>query len=198
MAPTSHAGHLARTSLSLPITPFPLASATLVFSRTDTLQLKFLPLCTTHAPAFPIAHIGFSHTLARRFLAHPHVHLNFFIWALLTPPLGRRLIRRAKARGRAVFAWTVNDACQMRFCVREGLDGVVTDDPAKFLAVRKAWLAAGRRGEVEQGIAWRTYGFGVWLWLVAWLFAKVLMANVMREGARYRAANRERRRVGAP
>ena len=129
------------------------------------------------------------------------MHLNFFIWALLVPPFGRALIRRAQRRGRAVFAWTVNDACQMRFCAREGLDGVITDDPAQFLAVRRAWVATGRRGPVESGIAWRTYAFGLWLLLVARLFFEVFARKAVRDGERYRALNRERERprlVAAP
>jgi hypothetical protein len=48
-------------------------------------------------------------------------------------PNGHRFLRDAHAANRAVYVWTVNDANMMRWSIRRGVDGVLTDDPKKFL-----------------------------------------------------------------
>jgi hypothetical protein len=59
--------------------------------------------------------------------------------AVLMTPWGRLFIRKAQNDGRPVYAWTVNEESRMRWDIRHGLDGVVTDDPKLFLEVRKSW-----------------------------------------------------------
>ncbi|KAL8708669.1 MAG: hypothetical protein Q9220_006494 [cf. Caloplaca sp. 1 TL-2023] len=48
-------------------------------------------------------------------------------------PGGTRFIRDAKAAGRPIFHWTVNQDDLMRWSIRQGADGVITDDPKRFL-----------------------------------------------------------------
>ncbi|KAK5020349.1 hypothetical protein LTR16_012610, partial [Cryomyces antarcticus] len=50
-------------------------------------------------------------------------------------PCGPSFIKKCKRQGREVLAWTVNDEKKMRWCVKRELDGVITDDPKKFLEV---------------------------------------------------------------
>jgi glycerophosphoryl diester phosphodiesterase len=40
------------------------------------------------------------------------------------------LVRRAHARGRKVYAWTVNEAAQMSAMISRGVDVLITDEPA--------------------------------------------------------------------
>lgn len=54
-------------------------------------------------------------------------------------PLGAGFLEEAKAAGRPVFVWTVNQRPYMRWCVRKHVDGVVTDDPALFRAMCDEW-----------------------------------------------------------
>ena len=54
-------------------------------------------------------------------------------------PWGRAFTRKAQCDNRPVFAWTVNEERRMRWGIRHGLDGVITDDPKLFLDVRKGW-----------------------------------------------------------
>lgn len=42
----------------------------------------------------------------------------------------RALIRAAHRRGREVYVWTVNDAATMSALIGQGVDGLITDDPA--------------------------------------------------------------------
>jgi len=50
---------------------------------------------------------------------------------------------------RNLFVWTVNEEEWMEWSIRKGVDGVVTDDPKKFLDVCRRWearLAGGGGG----------------------------------------------------
>jgi len=60
----------------------------------------------------------------------------------------------------------------MDWCIRRGVDGVITDDPAKFIAFRDEW----GDGKGARGLKWRVgavVGFvrmNVFMVLFAWLF----------------------------
>ena len=96
-------------------------------------QTKYLSLCATYLPDFSISHIGFSTCYARHFLGNPSVTSFNLQQKVMMGPSGRRFLRDAHAADRAVFVWTVNDASTMRWSIRRGVDGVLTDDPEKFL-----------------------------------------------------------------
>lgn len=99
---------------------------------------KYLPLCSRYVPGFPISHIGYSTVVARYFFKVPNVSFNM-AQAVLMTPWGKAFIRKVQRDKRPVYAWTVNDAAKMRWDIRHGLDGVITDDPKLFLEVRKSW-----------------------------------------------------------
>jgi tubulin gamma len=99
---------------------------------------KYLPLCSTYLPGFPVSHIGFSTLYASYFFSVPNVSFNMLQGVLMTP-WGRAFTRKAQCDKRPVFAWTVNEERRMRWDIRNGLDGVITDDPKLFLDVRKGW-----------------------------------------------------------
>ena len=121
---------------------------------------KYLPLCSRYLPSFPISHIGFSITYAAHFLTVPNVSFNMYQAALMLP-WGRAFVRKAQSDGRPVYAWTVNEERRMRWDIRHGLDGVVTDDPKLFVEVRKGWHE-GMKNDI-----------GLWMWL------DVLRANLL-------------------
>lgn len=54
-------------------------------------------------------------------------------------PWGGQFLRDAKAAGRPVFGWTVNEDNMMRWSIKHELDGVITDDPKRFLEVCDEW-----------------------------------------------------------
>lgn len=54
-------------------------------------------------------------------------------------PLGTDFLEDVKAIHKPIFAWTVNKPILMRWCVRNDLDGVITDDPAKFKQICDRW-----------------------------------------------------------
>ena len=92
--------------------------------------------------------------------------MNFSILQqALVSPSGRKFLRDIKALHRRVYSWTVNDELNMLWCLRHGVDGVITDDVVKFLAVCKRF-----RGDEEQWI-WPVksllglFYFNFWIWL---------------------------------
>jgi hypothetical protein len=99
---------------------------------------KYLELCARYLPNFAITHIGFSITYASYFFSVPNVSFNMNQASLMTP-WGKSFLRRAQCNHRPVFAWTVNEGKRMRWDIRHGIDGVITDDPKLFLEVRKGW-----------------------------------------------------------
>ncbi|KAI4934610.1 hypothetical protein J4E85_002468 [Alternaria conjuncta] len=106
---------------------------------------KFLPLCSRYLPGFSISHIGFSTLIASHFFSVPNVSSNM-AQAILMTPWGRMFIRRAQGDGRPVYGWTVNSESRMRWDIRQGLDGVVTDDPKLFLEIRRSWHEGTKDG----------------------------------------------------
>jgi phosphatidylglycerol phospholipase C len=54
---------------------------------------------------------------------------------VLIGPLGAKFLKDCKEANRAVFLWTVNDEEWMRWSIKKEVDGVITDDPKKYLEV---------------------------------------------------------------
>jgi tubulin gamma len=106
---------------------------------------KYLPLCATSVPGFPVTHIGFSVLYASYFFSVPNVSFNMLLAVLMTP-WGHTFLRKARTDQRPVYAWTVNEERRMRWGIRHELDGVITDDPKKFLEVRRDWHEGMREG----------------------------------------------------
>ncbi len=51
--------------------------------------------------------------------------------------VGRQFVRRARRSGKQVHAWTVNDAIGMTALMSQGVDNLITDEPALGIAVLK-------------------------------------------------------------
>jgi glycerophosphoryl diester phosphodiesterase len=50
------------------------------------------------------------------------------------------LVGAAHGRNLKVHVWTVNDEAQMRELIRLGVDGIITDQPARLLDLRRQGL----------------------------------------------------------
>lgn len=96
---------------------------------------KYLPLAERYLPGFSVVHIGFKLSYARHFSTVPNVGFNMLLPMLMAPG-GRGFIRDCQEKyHRGLLAWTVNDRDKMEWCIRRGLDGVITDDPSMFVEV---------------------------------------------------------------
>jgi phosphatidylglycerol phospholipase C len=50
-------------------------------------------------------------------------------------PFGNSMRKRIKKDNRSLFLWTVNEVEVMKWSIRKEVDGVITDDPKKYLEV---------------------------------------------------------------
>ena len=73
---------------------------------------------------------------------------------LVTP----ELIRSAHAVGKDVYAWTVNDPLTMSRVISQGLDGLITDEPA---VARKVLADRAKLSTPERLLLWLVDRFGV-------------------------------------
>ncbi|KAL8747575.1 MAG: hypothetical protein Q9190_000559 [Brigantiaea leucoxantha] len=129
---------------------------------------KFFPLCAKYLPTFPVCNIGFSGSYARQFLALPNISFNLLQKTMFGPG-GKRLLREAKAANRPVYFWTVNEENMMRWSIKNEADGVITDNPKKFLEVCKDWEQGKRDIVIDRG-GWVT---------IVWLNAMVIIFSVI-------------------
>jgi phosphatidylglycerol phospholipase C len=72
--------------------------------------------------------------------------------AVLVGPVGKKFIKEAKSYDRQIFAWTVNDEKRMRWCINSELDGVISDDPEKFLEVCKDYGSTAVREQTRTAL----------------------------------------------
>ncbi|KAK4195965.1 PLC-like phosphodiesterase, partial [Triangularia verruculosa] len=104
-------------------------------------------------PGFKKAYIGFSLLYAKRFLDDkkwPGMQFNLLQQALVGP-IGQKFIRKVRDRKteRRLWVWTVNDERWMRWAVRKGVDGIVTDE----VGLLKDVVDGGRKeGKVSVGM----------------------------------------------
>lgn len=96
---------------------------------------KYIPWADLLLPEVPRMHIGGSPSIARS-LFWCHVQGFSMSFASLMTSEGQTFVRDAKAAGKLVTVWTVNDPAEMIHVVRWGLDGILTDQTALYLDLR--------------------------------------------------------------
>lgn len=129
---------------------------------------KYIPLASHYLPNFPITHIGYSLRYARQFLEVPNVSFNMLLPILMAPG-GRKFIAECKDAGRPVLAWTVNVEEKMEWCIRNEIDGVLTDDPKLFLDVCRRYDSSAP----PKKLRWPDWLNMIRIWLLAFVFASL-------------------------
>ncbi|KAI9835997.1 MAG: hypothetical protein M1837_003546 [Sclerophora amabilis] len=137
------------------------------------VDAKYVPLYQKYFPEYTWTHIGFSPTYARQFFRIPNMSFNILQLALMGP-FGQAFIRDVKARNRPLFVWTVNRPEVMRWSIRKEVDGVITDDPEKFLEVCDNY----DENVNLEGLWIRSWTTIVWFNLVEMTFALLWRCNL--------------------
>lgn len=58
---------------------------------------------------------------------------------IMVGPCGDAFLKDVKKAGRPIFLWTVNDETSMKWSIYKEVDGVITDDPKKYLEVCESY-----------------------------------------------------------
>ncbi|KAJ5483851.1 hypothetical protein N7539_006051 [Penicillium diatomitis] len=116
----------------------------------------YIPLRNKYLPNFPMALICFDFKYARKFLHVEDLAYNVN-QSVLMGPLGWGFLDDVRAAQRQIYLWTVNAPNLMRWGIRHGVDGVITDDPALFRKVCEAWEREhGGRDGADTAVELRT------------------------------------------
>jgi glycerophosphoryl diester phosphodiesterase len=142
---------------------------------------KFLPAAVEYLPSFPVTTIGFSIPYSRQFLDLPNITFNMLMAALVSPA-GRRFIADAKAAGRPIYAWTANDEKTFDWSIRKGIDGVITDDPRKFIEFRDSWDVKKPKVQWTPKLLMTYVQINLFAWVFGWIFWRRYGFGLVREG----------------
>lgn len=125
-----------------------------LYEFTDlSVKASYLPLCAKHLPDYSIVHIGFSINYARQFMKVPNVSFSMMKEEMVGAR-GAKFMADCRAHGRKIFLWTLGDEQWMRWAICKGVDGVLVDDPKKFMEVCERY----DEKTLSRQISWGQYG----------------------------------------
>ncbi|KAJ5245819.1 hypothetical protein N7468_000802 [Penicillium chermesinum] len=110
-----------------------------------------------YLPEYELTLICVHMDYARQFLQIPNVSFNANQYILLGP-LGRGFMEEALAARRKVYLWTVNEVNLMRWGIRHGAAGIITDYPALYKQVREEWEKEQKEGSPDPQLERLTLG----------------------------------------
>lgn len=106
-------------------------------------------------------------------------------------PCGNAFLRDLKVADRLIFFWTVNEEVWMKASIRKKVDGVITDDPKKFLEVCKNYDGDRVR------LPLKSIASVIWITMFAAVFS-LLFRFRYRYGFEVKAGNARRRPAPIP
>ena len=108
---------------------------------------------------------------------------------IMVGPFGASLLKDIKRKRRSIFLWTVNDEEWMKWSIKKEVDGVITDDPKKYLEVCDSYDG----GDIR--FPWRTWVGILWInalamvfgWLFRWRYGWGVTGKGVKERQRISA-----------
>ena len=85
-------------------------------------------------------------------------------------PLGSSFLRDTKHLNRPLMVWTVNDEYMMKWAISKGVDGVVSDDPKKYLQVCRDWEQGKREMKLTMGRVVMVLWFNLMVFIFGLIF----------------------------
>jgi phosphatidylglycerol phospholipase C len=156
----------------------------------------YLPLRDKYLPTYEMTLISFDLNYARQYLHTPNISFNIN-QRILMGPFGRGFLDEARAANAKVYLWTVNAPNLMRWGIRRGVEGIITDDPALYKRVCEVWEREGKDGvvfEPELQVDSLSVGQRAQIWMVAVLvvlFGWVIRRKYLLGGERVRLEERK-------
>lgn len=86
---------------------------------------------------------------------------------LIIGPRGNALLQEVKKKkpDRSILLWTVNEESWMKWSIRQEVDGVITDDPKKYLEVCKSYNKLEKLRH-----SWESWKAIFWMHMMALVF----------------------------
>lgn len=131
------------------------------FSKQFSLGIwhpKFIPYAKTYLPGISIVYIGVSLDIAREYFNNVDGYNIKYI--ALFGDHEQKFIKEAHAKGKPVFAWTVNEEVHARNCHNWGVDAIMTDRTKLYVD----FFRDQRHEERSLSIERRKYMFGQQSW----------------------------------
>ena len=100
------------------------------------MQPKFIAPAKRHLPFIPLYAICMSVATVRAFFFEHCVGFSICFPALYSAD-GKRFRDEARAAGKKLTVWTVNDRSEMLECVRWGVRAVITDVPRSMVTLQE-------------------------------------------------------------
>jgi phosphatidylglycerol phospholipase C len=156
----------------------------------------YLPLRDKYLPLHEMTLISFDLTYARQYLHTPNISFNVN-QRILMGPFGRGFLDEARAANAKVYLWTVNAPNLMRWGIRRGVQGIITDDPALYKRVCEVWERERKDRivfEPELQVDRLSVGQRAQIWMVAVLvvlFGWVIRRKYLLGGQRVRIEERK-------
>ena len=91
--------------------------------------------------------------------------------ASLVSPYGRGFIRQVQAHHQPIISWTVNDEKNIDWCIRRGLDGIITDNLPKVLEMCETY-GEGRRYYWSMNVLLGFIRLNFWIYLFGLVFRR--------------------------
>lgn len=93
------------------------------------------------------------------------------IQAALVSPRGRKFLREVQARNLQIFSWTNNDDINIEWCIRQGLDGIITDNVPRALELCET-LGEEKRYRWTAKVVIGRIIFNFWLYVFILIFRR--------------------------
>ncbi|KAI9369823.1 PLC-like phosphodiesterase [Aspergillus egyptiacus] len=130
-------------------------------------RAEWVAACQKHLPGFPVALTTPFPTYATAMLQVPDLHFSLFNYTFATRR-GIQFRRRAREHARKIFSWSDNHEEWMAASIRNEVDGVITDDPKRFLELCTRWQVDGMQTAgkmtLKQMVLWVVVNFVVIVW----------------------------------
>jgi phosphatidylglycerol phospholipase C len=115
----------------------------------------------------------------------PGVAFNM-LQKVMVGPFGNKFLNEIKAAERSIFLWTVNDEESMKWAIMKEVDGVITDDPKKYLEVSEDYSGEKFRLSIKQ------LGTAIWINILAIFFSFIFRFRYLSNDAGQHRQNRRR------
>ncbi|KAI0124126.1 PLC-like phosphodiesterase [Xylariales sp. AK1849] len=141
---------------------------------------EWVRACFKHLPEFPVALTTPSPAYASAMLAVPDLHFSLLNYSFATRR-GNQFLLKAKNHARMVFSWSDNAEEWMALSIRNEVNGVITDNPKRFIELCDEWKYEAVRERASRSTIWE---ISFWAGININVWVTETISNFMQGSAR--------------